>query len=336
MSAIYIVNFSDLLKTGLAIQPNSENGPGFTQTDTDLYLHGAGSLRFGEKLNENFLHLLETFAGATAPTTPIEGQRWHKIQLYWKDTNAVGSPIVTTWHRWNFTTSLWDTITVTSDTTAPTSPDIGDYWFNTSMNILQRWDKVENQSATWITREYTSNVIAPTGSDRPPYHLMLWNGANWVNSSNDAVFVTDTDYPIMSTTSLDIDTSITESAWESVGPTGSGANNIWTALDSLPSDVDWIEVKIVSNHTSNADTANTSRTASLHSRNNGSLATISAMSQISYLTSFTSAAGNCAASSVNIVKLNVLSRKFDLYWMSTFANTADFTAILTGYGYNGA
>jgi len=28
----------------------------------------------------------------------------------------------------------------------------------------------------------------------------------------------------------------------SIGPTGSGADNIWTALDSVPEDIDWIEV----------------------------------------------------------------------------------------------
>lgn len=33
-------------------------------------------------------------------------------------------------------------------------------------------------------------------------------------------------------------------AWESVGPTGSGAVNIWTALDSIPSGCKWINLKI--------------------------------------------------------------------------------------------
>jgi len=36
-------------------------------------------------------------------------------------------------------------------------------------------------------------------------------------------------------TILSLQGVITESAWETVGPTGSGADNIWTALDALPS-----------------------------------------------------------------------------------------------------
>jgi hypothetical protein len=33
-------------------------------------------------------------------------------------------------------------------------------------------------------------------------------------------------------------------SWENVGPTGSGADNIWTALDSVPSGTKWIEVRL--------------------------------------------------------------------------------------------
>jgi len=35
--------------------------------------------------------------------------------------------------------------------------------------------------------------------------------------------------------SLDLVASLTESTWESVGPTGSGADNVWTPMDVLPS-----------------------------------------------------------------------------------------------------
>jgi hypothetical protein len=177
MAAIYIVNFSDPLKTGFAIRPNERSGPGLVQTDTDLYLHGAGALRYGENLNENFVHLLENFAGATAPENPIEGQLWHNIQLYWKETPA-GSPIVNTWHSWNYTTSVWDTISATESVSAPSSPSDEDHWYDTSNNILYRWGRVEDQPFSWLSREYTSSVIAP-GTSRPIYQLSLWNGNNW-------------------------------------------------------------------------------------------------------------------------------------------------------------
>lgn len=45
-------------------------------------------------------------------------------------------------------------------------------------------------------------------------------------------------------TSFDIDANI-GAAWEEIGPTGSGATNIWTALDSLPSAATWVRLKVL-------------------------------------------------------------------------------------------
>lgn len=47
-----------------------------------------------------------------------------------------------------------------------------------------------------------------------------------VNGSNDDGILTI----------VDVGTDWTEDAWESLGPTGSGATNIWTAMDYLPAD----------------------------------------------------------------------------------------------------
>lgn len=44
---------------------------------------------------------------------------------------------------------------------------------------------------------------------------------------------------------FDIDLNITESAYESVGPTGSGADNIWTDMDNLPSEARILLVQVV-------------------------------------------------------------------------------------------
>lgn len=45
-------------------------------------------------------------------------------------------------------------------------------------------------------------------------------------------------------TSFDIDANIGAS-WEEIGKTGSGATNVWTALDSLPTGTTWIRLKIL-------------------------------------------------------------------------------------------
>lgn len=47
-------------------------------------------------------------------------------------------------------------------------------------------------------------------------------------------------------TSLDVEASHVANSWESVGPTGSGAANIWTALDSMPIGALYAKVKITS------------------------------------------------------------------------------------------
>lgn len=49
------------------------------QTDTSLTLIGKNSSAWGEFINENFLHLLESFAGTEPPANPIEGQLWYDV-----------------------------------------------------------------------------------------------------------------------------------------------------------------------------------------------------------------------------------------------------------------
>jgi hypothetical protein len=50
-------------------------------TQTDLSFIGKGYAGYGELIAENFLHLLENFAGTSEPTKPIQGQ------LYYDSTN---------------------------------------------------------------------------------------------------------------------------------------------------------------------------------------------------------------------------------------------------------
>ncbi len=45
-------------------------------TTTDLALFGKGYAGFGEKLNENFIKILENFNNTSAPSNKIQGQLW--------------------------------------------------------------------------------------------------------------------------------------------------------------------------------------------------------------------------------------------------------------------
>lgn len=67
----YTIDYSDNGKTPIVVND------GTVDTSTSLVYIGKNTSRFGEYLNENMLHLLENFAGATAPTNPTEGQLWY-------------------------------------------------------------------------------------------------------------------------------------------------------------------------------------------------------------------------------------------------------------------
>jgi len=89
---------------------------------TDLSLFGKGYAGFGEKLNENFVALLENFNNTTAPTNKQQGQLWfdktNKQLKVWSGDKwkPVGSS--------------------TNSATSPTNAVQGDTWFDTANNQL--------------------------------------------------------------------------------------------------------------------------------------------------------------------------------------------------------
>jgi hypothetical protein len=86
-------------------------------TTTDLALFGKGYAGFGEKLNENFIKLLENFNYTSAPSNKIQGQLWFdqtnkQLNIYTGTKfKPVGSP--------------------TPSTSQPTNAVLGDLWFDT-------------------------------------------------------------------------------------------------------------------------------------------------------------------------------------------------------------
>ena len=89
---------------------------------TDLSLFGKGYAGFGEKLNENFVALLENFNNTSAPANKIQGQLWfdktNQQLKVWsgKKWKPVGSS--------------------TNSTTSPSNAVQGDTWFDTANNQL--------------------------------------------------------------------------------------------------------------------------------------------------------------------------------------------------------
>ena len=89
---------------------------------TDLALFGKGYAGFGERLNENFIKILENFANTTAPAKKIKGQLWYDAL-----TNQI--------KVWNGST-FKPVGSSTVGTTRPTNINAGDMWFDTGNGQL--------------------------------------------------------------------------------------------------------------------------------------------------------------------------------------------------------
>jgi hypothetical protein len=97
----------------------------------DLRLIGKNYAGYGEIQNENFLHLLENFAGNTAPPRPINGQIWYdnltkRIRYYDATTQ-----------RWRGTGGIEASVT------PPINPSEGDLWWKTDVKQLFAWDGLD-------------------------------------------------------------------------------------------------------------------------------------------------------------------------------------------------
>jgi hypothetical protein len=91
-------------------------------TSTDLALFGRGYAGFGERLNENFVKILENFANSTAPARKIRGQLWY-------DTS---SNQIKVWNGSKFK----PVGSSTTSTSQPSNANVGDMWFDTNNQQL--------------------------------------------------------------------------------------------------------------------------------------------------------------------------------------------------------
>jgi len=99
---------------------------GTIDTTTDLRFVGKNYAGYGEVQNENFLHLLESFANTSAPPKSINGQVWYdsgnkKLKFYdgSQYRTASGAEV---------------------GPTAPSGLQAGDFWFDTSSEQLHTWN----------------------------------------------------------------------------------------------------------------------------------------------------------------------------------------------------
>lgn len=113
---------------------------GETKQISGITLTGKDSANYGEKMNENFVYLLQSFAGSDTPENPIYGQLWYdsannRLNFYGNND------------KWKLTTGL-----IISSIT-PGAGSIGDLWYNTSTKQLYVRDTLQ-----WI-------LVGPHSSD---------------------------------------------------------------------------------------------------------------------------------------------------------------------------
>ena len=148
----------------------------------------------------------------------------------------------------------------------------------------------------------------------------------------DGVFVNNANgNPNISDTAIAIDSVVAADQWESVGPTSPGtADNIWTALDSVPDDADWIEVKI----RMQLDGTLTTLVGTVYGRSGDGAEGIGFDNMLAQISQ---SDGDTDAKSTGVVtttKIQINSdNEFDLYWTVVTTNE-EIDCYLIGYGWN--
>lgn len=143
---------------------------GTIDSSLDIKLIGKNYAGYGEVQNENFVHLLENFAGSSAPPRPLPGQIWYdsaikKLKFY------------------DSTVNKWKTAGGSeSSPTSPTGLSEGDFWFDNINKQLYVFDGttyilVGPQGVSGLgTTQMESQTVR--GQDNNPYAIIkaLANG----------------------------------------------------------------------------------------------------------------------------------------------------------------
>lgn len=113
--------------------------------------------------------------------------------------------------------------------------------------------------------------------------------------------------------SFDVD-AVIGAAWESIGPTGAGADNTWTALDSVPLSAKWIEI-IAYNFCSDSASANIFQ--NLYIRKTGSSASASIATSIATVSMHATGATQISGVGTETRKVPIDSLgRFDAYFQA--------------------
>lgn len=121
-------------------------------------------------------------------------------------------------------------------------------------------------------------------------------------------------YPVISATEFDILSNIS-AAWESVGPTGSSATNIWTAMDGISSGATWVKLRFFLGANQTSGLTDTHYITSIFARKTGTSASITGNdAKVAEVNYYTNSAGHGGSSVIveHTIPLDA-NLRFDLY-----------------------
>lgn len=148
----YTLKFSDPTKLTQVTVPDMP--PGINTLDTSINLVGRGYPNYGEKMAENFLHMLENFSSPIPPENPIEGQLWYDTSDPLNKVLRIMDGTATS-TRWPNANGIYQQASDPKDSSyGGLKP--GDIWVDTAANQLKifnsnNWTLVGPASSSSIT-----------------------------------------------------------------------------------------------------------------------------------------------------------------------------------------
>jgi outer membrane lipoprotein SlyB len=180
----------------MAYQVNKFNGTflvsvadGTIDSTTNIRFVGKNYAGYGQVQNENFLHLLEHFAGASQPSKPVSGQLWYdssdrKIKVYdGTRFRSVGG--------------------ATSSATAPLGLSAGEFWFDSLAQQLYCWTGSEfvlvgpESPGTLGETSLTSVTVKDTSNESHTIAKIKSGGTDIAIFSKDTFNLSDADKTLL-------------------------------------------------------------------------------------------------------------------------------------------
>ena len=176
----------------MAYQVNRYNGSflvsvadGTIDNTTNIRFVGKNYAGYGQVQNENFLHLMEHFAGASQPSKPVSGQLWYdstdrKIKVYdGTRFRIVGGS--------------------TASATAPLGLSSGEFWFDSLAQQLYCWTGTEfilvgpQNSTTLGETTITATTVKDSGNENRTIARIKAGGTDVAIFSKDTFTLSDAD-----------------------------------------------------------------------------------------------------------------------------------------------